>query len=147
MRRWFLSYNSQDLALMQGLEAALRRKDAEAHIFFALKSLRAGGFWLPELVKEIAEATAFVLLVGENGVSPWQIAEYYEAIDRRVKEQNFPVMLVLLDSQPAPGPSHPPSSCTSIKARSFMCVPNRASGAASPKSLRGVFAIRACARS
>jgi len=76
MRRWFLSYNSQDLALMQGLEAALRRKDAEAHIFFALKSLRAGGFWLPELVKEIAEATAFVLLVGENGVSPWQIAEY-----------------------------------------------------------------------
>jgi formylglycine-generating enzyme required for sulfatase activity len=103
MRRWFLSYNSQDLALMQGLEAALRRKDAEAHIFFALKSLRAGGFWLPELVKEIAEATAFVLLVGENGVSPWQIAEYYEAIDRRVKEQNFPVVLVLLDGQPAPG--------------------------------------------
>jgi hypothetical protein len=29
MRRWFLSYNSQDLALMQPFEAALRRKDAE----------------------------------------------------------------------------------------------------------------------
>jgi hypothetical protein len=27
MRRWFLSYNSQDLGLMQSLEAALRRKD------------------------------------------------------------------------------------------------------------------------
>jgi len=39
MRRWFLSYNSQDLALMQAFEAALRRKDAEAHIFFAPKSL------------------------------------------------------------------------------------------------------------
>jgi hypothetical protein len=30
MRHWFLSFNSQDLALMQGLEAALRRKDAPA---------------------------------------------------------------------------------------------------------------------
>jgi hypothetical protein len=101
MRRWFLSYNSQDLPLMQLLEAALRRKDADAHIFFAPKSLRAGGYWLPQLAKEIAEATAFVLLVGEKGLGPWQVAEYYEAIDRRVKEQNFPVVLVLLDGQPA----------------------------------------------
>jgi hypothetical protein len=46
MRRWFLSYNSQDLGLMQSLEEALRRKDAEATIFFAPKSLRAGGLWL-----------------------------------------------------------------------------------------------------
>jgi hypothetical protein len=35
MRRWFLSYNSQDLALTQGVEAALRRKDSEAKVFFA----------------------------------------------------------------------------------------------------------------
>jgi formylglycine-generating enzyme required for sulfatase activity len=103
MRRWFLSYNSQDLALMQGVETALRRKDADAHIFFALKSLRAGGYWLPELAEEIGEATAFVLLVGEKGVGPWQVMEYYEALDRRVKEQGFPVLLVLLDGQPAPG--------------------------------------------
>jgi hypothetical protein len=66
VRRWFLSYNSQDLALIQTFEAALRRKDPGAHIFFAPKSLRAGGFWLPELAKEIAAATAFVLLVGDK---------------------------------------------------------------------------------
>ena len=66
MRRWFLSYNSQDLALVQGLETALRHRDAEAHIYFAPKSMRAGGYWLPELAKEIAEATAFVLLIGEK---------------------------------------------------------------------------------
>jgi hypothetical protein len=35
MQRWFLSYNSQDLGLMQSLEATLRRKDTEAKIFFA----------------------------------------------------------------------------------------------------------------
>ena len=103
MRRWFLSYNSQDLALIQGIEAALRRKDSEAHIFFATKSLRAGGYWLPELAKEIGEATAFVLLVGETGLGPWQVIEYYEALDKRVKVADFPVVLVLLDGQPAPG--------------------------------------------
>src|SRR2546421_82379 len=103
MRRWFLSYNSQDLALMQSVEAALRRKDAGAEIFFAPRSLRAGGYWLPELAKEIAAATAFVLLVGEKGPGPWQILEYYEALDRRVKEHDFPIVVVLLYGQPAPG--------------------------------------------
>jgi hypothetical protein len=103
MRRWFLSYNSQDVGLMQSLESALRRKDAGAKIFFAPTSLRAGGLWLPELAREIAEATAFVLLVGKKGVSAWQSMEYYEALDRRVKQPDFPVVLLLLDGQPAPG--------------------------------------------
>jgi len=70
---------------MHAFEAALRRKDADARFFFAPKSLRAGGFWLPELAQEIAEATAFILLVGEKGIGPWQAMEYYEALDRRVK--------------------------------------------------------------
>src|SRR5262245_37081706 len=103
MRRWFLSYNSQDMGLMQGLESALRCKDPHAKIFFAPRTLRAGGLWLPELAREIAEATAFVLVIGEKGVGPWQAMEYYEALDRRVKQQDFAVVLVLLDGQPAPG--------------------------------------------
>src|ERR1700736_5380303 len=103
MRRWFLSYNSQDLALMQLFEPALRRKDPEAHVYFALKSERAGGFWLPSLAHEIAEATVFVLLVGEKGVGPWQVLEYNEALARRVKEPAFPLIPVVLDGQPAPG--------------------------------------------
>ena len=88
---------------MQSFEEALRRKDTEAKIFFAPKSLRAGGLWLPELALEIAEATAFVLLVGEKGVGPWQVMEYYEALDRRVKEPGFAIVFVLLEGQPAPG--------------------------------------------
>jgi hypothetical protein len=103
MTCWFLSYNSQDLALMEGLEAALRRKDPKAQIFFGPTSLRAGGFWVPELAKGIAAATAFILLVGENGLGPWQVMEYYEALDRRVKQHDFPVVLVLLDGVAAPG--------------------------------------------
>lgn len=103
MRRWFLSYNSQDPGLIRRLEQALRRKDPDAKIFFAPKGLRAGGLWLPELAKKIAEATAFVLLVGEKGIGPWQAMEYYEALDRRVKQHDFTVVLVLLDGQAAPG--------------------------------------------
>src|ERR1700731_5111291 len=98
MRRWFLSYNSQDLALMEALEAALRRKDVGAHIFFAPKNLQAGGYWMPQLAEAIAQATIFVLLVGEKGLGPWQVDEYYEARDRRGH-----TVLVLLEGQPAPG--------------------------------------------
>jgi hypothetical protein len=98
MRRWFLSYNSRDLALMEALEEALRRKDAGAEIFFAPKNLRAGGYWLPQLADAIAQATIFVLLVGEKGLGPWQVDEYYEARDRRVN-----TVLMLREGQPAPG--------------------------------------------
>ena len=103
MQRWFLSYNSRDFTLVDGLQNALKRKDPDAQIFFAPKSLRAGGYWLPSLAEEIAEATAFALIIGENGLGPWQVMEYYEALDRRVKSPDFPVVLVLLEGQPAPG--------------------------------------------
>jgi TIR domain len=102
MQRLFLSYNPQDLGLMQSLEAALRRKDPDARIFFAPKGLRPGGLW-PEVQREIAEATAFLLLIGEKGIGPWQKFEYYDALDRRVTQPDFPVVLILLDGQPAPG--------------------------------------------
>ena len=43
MRRWFLSFNSPDRALAEGLEAAIERKDAGSRVFFAAKGLRGGG--------------------------------------------------------------------------------------------------------
>jgi hypothetical protein len=103
MRRWFLSYHSPDQALAERLKAALERKDADARVFFAPSSLRAGGFWSRALAEEIAQADAFILLVGEKGVGDWQVLEYDEALDRRVKSPNFAVVLVLLKGQTAPG--------------------------------------------
>jgi tetratricopeptide (TPR) repeat protein len=103
MRRWFLSYNSSDSGNAERIEAALKAKDAGAQVFFAPKNLRAGGYWQPVLAQEIANATAFLLIVGEKGVGPWQVLEYYEALDKRVKSPEFPVVLVLLEGQPAPG--------------------------------------------
>jgi formylglycine-generating enzyme required for sulfatase activity len=103
MRRWFLSYTSQDFALVQALKNALQRKDTNAAIFFAPESMRTGGFWLPQLAKEIAGSTAFVLLVGEKGLGPYQVIEYNEAFDRRAKEPHYPIILVLPPRQTAPG--------------------------------------------
>ena len=103
MRRWFLSYNSKDVDLVGALQTVLLRKDADAQVFFAPENLRAGGYWLPQLAQEIDEATAFILFVGSKGIGPWQVLEYYEALDKRVKNPNFPVVLLLLEGQPAPG--------------------------------------------
>ena len=86
MSRWFLSYNSQDLSLVTQLEAALKVRAPDVTVFFAPKSLRVGGYWLPKLAEAINESSAFILLVGENGLGPWQILEYYEALDKRVKQ-------------------------------------------------------------
>jgi len=103
MRRWFLSYHSPDRALGERLKAALERKDTDSSVFFAPSSLRAGGFWSKALAEEIAQADAFILLVGEKGVGDWQVLEYDEALDKRVKFPDFPVILVLLQGQTAPG--------------------------------------------
>ncbi len=103
MQRWFLSYNSIDLPVVEQLNGLLSNQVPDTEIFFAPKTLRAGGYWLPKLAEAIADAQAFVLYVGENGLGPWQVIEYYEALDKRVKQPDFPVVLVLLDGRPAPG--------------------------------------------
>src|SRR4029077_8898235 len=103
MRRWFLSYHSPDQALAERLKAALEQKDTGVHVFFAPSSLRAGGFWSRALAEEIAQADAFILLVGERGVGNWQVLEYDEALDKRMQFPDFPVILVLLEGQTAPG--------------------------------------------
>ena len=103
MRRWFLSYHSPDVRLAERLKLAIERRDEVSRVFFAPADLRAGGFWSAQLAREIAEATAFILLVGEHGLGNWQVLEYDEALDKRVKHPDFPLILVLLEGQTAPG--------------------------------------------
>jgi formylglycine-generating enzyme required for sulfatase activity len=103
MQRWFLSYHSPDQTLAERLRAAIEAKGAPSRVFFAPQHIRAGGFWTAQLAQEIADATAFILLVGENGLGPWQVLEYYEALDRRVREPDFPLALMLREGVAAPG--------------------------------------------
>src|SRR6266700_164922 len=103
MQRWFLSYHSPDQALAERLKASIERKDAASRVFFAPTHLRAGGSWSAQLAQELAEANGFILLIGESGIGNWQVLEDDEALDRRVKSTDFPVILVLLEGQTAPG--------------------------------------------
>ena len=60
--------------------------------------------WTAQLAEEIAEADAFILLVGEAGVGNWQVPEYLEAHDRWVKSgRTFPLIVILIEGQKAPG--------------------------------------------
>jgi len=101
--RWFLSYHSPDFALAERLKTAIEGKDPKSYVFFAPTNLRAGGFWSAQLAQEIADATAFILLIGERGLGNWQVLEYDEALDKRVGCPDFPIILVLLEGQTAPG--------------------------------------------
>ena len=104
MQRWFLSYHSPDQALAERLKAAIERKDAATRVFFAPTHLRAGGSWTAQLAQEIADANAFVLLIGTAGIGKWQVPEYDEALDRWVSSgRRFPLIVVLLEGQTAPG--------------------------------------------
>lgn len=104
MPRWFLSYHSPDELLASRLKLAITARDPSSTVFFAPQSLRAGGLWSPQLAQEIAEATAFILLIGASGVGPWQELEYYEALDRFAKSgRAFPMIVVLIEKQLAPG--------------------------------------------
>src|SRR5947209_10716344 len=53
-----------------------------ANVYFAPKSERTGGFWLPSLAHEIAEATVFVLRWGKG-------REWDRAISRRFHDHRF----------------------------------------------------------
>ena len=104
MSRWFLSYHSTDEALAERLKAAIERKDSASRVFFAPTHLRAGGSWSAQLAQEIAEANAFILLIGAAGIGKWQVPEYDEALDKWVKsDRKFPLIVVLLEGQTAPG--------------------------------------------
>lgn len=103
MRRWFLSYHTPDEALASRLKTAIERKDAASRVFFAPTHLRAGRSWSAQLAREIEEANAFILLIGQQGLGSWQVYEYDEALDKRVKAPDFPLVMMLLEGQAAPG--------------------------------------------
>jgi formylglycine-generating enzyme required for sulfatase activity len=103
MPRWFLSYHSPDEALALRLKSAVEHKDPSSRVFFAPSGLRAGRSWTRTLADEIAAADAFILLIGESGLGDWQVLEYDEALDRWVTTPDFPLSVVLLEGQSAPG--------------------------------------------
>ena len=100
--RIFLSFNSRDTALAEAVRAGLSRIDPTAQVFFSPVSLGAG-FWVPKLEVEIAQADAFLLLIGPSGIGPWQEIEYYTAFDRHLSDRRHTLVVAIVGGADAPG--------------------------------------------
>ena len=96
--RIFLSFNSRDTGLAEAVRVGPSRIEPTAEVFFSPVSLGAG-FWLPKLAEEIAEAQSFLLLIGPNGIGPWQEVEYFTAFDRHVKDKSFAVVPAIVGAE------------------------------------------------
>ena len=97
--RVLLSYHSPDTKTAQALKA--RGNDVE--VFFAPESLRAGSYWTPQLGEAIEQADAFLLHLGEKTCRR-QLLEYYEAFDRHVTDEAFPLVPAMTSEMAPRGP-------------------------------------------
>lgn len=103
--RVFLSYHGADRALAESVRDRLVGVDPGFEIFFAPYSINVGAFWLPQLSDAIAQAEAFVLVLGSR-LGEWQKLEYYEALNKFLERQSsrdasFPLIsVVTVDSPP-----------------------------------------------
>jgi formylglycine-generating enzyme required for sulfatase activity len=96
----FLSYNRRDGAAVERLAQALR--DRGVSLFKDDWYLSPGDRWPSTLERRLAECSAVAVMIGGNGLGPWQQREVYAALDREVREEaegrvGFRVIPVLLD--------------------------------------------------
>ena len=85
MRRWFLSYHSPDEALAERLKAAIERKDADID-GYSLRPRTCGRAVTGGPARQgDRRGHRFHSAGRRTGLGDWQVAEYDEALDRRVK--------------------------------------------------------------
>src|SRR5215471_5499052 len=99
----FLSYHTPDRAIALSLKRAIEDTLRGANVFVDQTHLRYGHLWQPSLFDAIAKAQAFLILVS-NQVGDWQKFEYYGALDRKVKNDAF-VLLPVIIADRARGPA------------------------------------------
>ena len=101
--RVFLSYHTPDRTIALGLKSAIEAALPGADVFVDQTHLRYGHLWQPALFDAIAKAQAFLILVS-NRLGDWQKVEYYEARDRKAKDDAF-VLLPVIIADRAKGPA------------------------------------------
>jgi formylglycine-generating enzyme required for sulfatase activity len=95
MMRVFLSYHTPDRTIALSLKRAIEEALRGADVFVDQTHLRYGHLWQPSLFDAIAKAEAFLILVSHRA-GDWQKFEYYEALDRKVKNDAFVLLPVII---------------------------------------------------
>ena len=101
--RVFLSYHSPDRERALALKRAIEQAQPGAEVFVDQTGLRYGDLWQPALFDAIAKSAAFIILVS-NQLGDWQKVEYYEARDRKAKDDDY-LLLPVIIAEKAKGPA------------------------------------------
>lgn len=79
------------MALKSAVESAM----PGTKVFVDNDQLRHGHFWQPALLDAIASSDAFLILIS-NRLGDWQKLEYYEARDRKARDDNYVLLPVII---------------------------------------------------
>jgi hypothetical protein len=101
--RVFLSFHSPDRVCALALKAAIEEAQPGSEVFLDQTGLRYGHLWQPALFDAIAKSTAFIILVS-NQLGDWQKVEYYEARDRKAKDDDY-LLLPIIVADKTKGPA------------------------------------------
>jgi hypothetical protein len=99
--RVFLSFHSRDKDAADRIRAALAAERPHWDLFYS-PSIVGGAFWMPKLGEAITRADGFIFIIG-HVPGDYQALEYYEAFDRKIKEDQLPLVPLLLDQSSPPG--------------------------------------------
>jgi len=96
----FLSYNAQDRPAVQEVADRLKREGLE--LYLEEWKLAPGREFQPALAEGLRDSKSCVVLLGPNGLGPWQKQEIQVAIDMRARDEAFPVIPLLLPGAERP---------------------------------------------
>ncbi|WP_165244546.1 toll/interleukin-1 receptor domain-containing protein [Paludisphaera soli] len=96
----FLSYNSADRPAVRQLAERLRAEGLE--LYLEEWELAPGREFQAALAEGLRDSKSCVVFLGPSGLGPWQKQELQVAIDRRAREESFPVVPVLLPGAERP---------------------------------------------
>jgi formylglycine-generating enzyme required for sulfatase activity len=96
----FLSYNSHDRPAVNELAERLRGEGLA--LYLDEWELAPGRLFQRELAEALRDSKSCVVVLGRNGLAPWQKQEILVAIDRRTHDETFHVIPVLLPGSERP---------------------------------------------
>jgi tetratricopeptide (TPR) repeat protein len=99
--RIYLSYHTPDGPQASALKLAIEAAMPGAEVFFVPEVLKAGRFWTPQLGRSLAQADAFLMLIGDR-IGPYQLVECNLAMERHAIQPGFRLVPVLIsDAAPS----------------------------------------------
>ncbi|HZF12266.1 MAG TPA: SUMF1/EgtB/PvdO family nonheme iron enzyme [Thermoanaerobaculia bacterium] len=94
----FLSYNRRDASVVLEIYKTLEKRGLRA--WLDVEDLTPGRPWLEEVEEVLAVVQAVAVLVGQEGLGPWELPELRVSLDQFVKRK-LPVIPVLLPGSSA----------------------------------------------